>query len=357
VYDETAQGADAGDRMAPARPREERDMTALAASTPRTMQQVVYRRYGSPDAIELRDAEIPVVPADRVLVRVKASSVNALEWHSLRGEPFMVRVSDGLRRPKDGRLGTDVAGVVEQVGTDVSDFAPGDRVFGVCAGAYAAFAVARPERLVTIPDSISFEEAATVPVAATTALQAVRDHAGVAAGQSVLVHGAGGGVGMFAVEIAKSFGAKVTASSYRADAERLRSIGADDIVDSAKDDFTQLGRRFDAIIDVAGTRSLGAGLKALNEGGRYVSVGGPSGRWLKPLDRTLNAVIRRKLLRQPVIVFLARIRLEDLRDLRDRLEAGTLHPVIAATFPLRDVAEAIRFVEERRAFGKVVITV
>jgi NADPH:quinone reductase-like Zn-dependent oxidoreductase len=332
-------------------------MSASTDATPARMKQVIYPRYGSPDALELRDVDVPAVPADRVLIRVKASSVNALDWHSLRGEPFMVRLSDGLRRPKDGRLGTDVAGVVEAVGADVSGFVSGDRVFGVCAGAYSSFAVARPDRLTAIPASISFEEAAAVPVAGTTALQAVRDHGRVQAGESVLIHGAGGGVGMFAVEIAKSFGARVTAGSGAANAERLRSIGADEVLDSSRDDFTRLGRRFDVVIDVAGTRSLGAGLKTLKPGGRYVIVGGPSGRWIKPLDRTLQAVVRSRLLRQPAVVFLARIRPDDLADLRDRLAAGTLRPVIGATFSLGAIAEAVRFVEQRRAFGKVVITV
>jgi NADPH:quinone reductase-like Zn-dependent oxidoreductase len=347
----------AGAGLAPVRRAEEIWMSAMAASTPRTMSQVIYQRYGAPDALSFREVEVPGLPADRVLVRVKASSVNALDWHSLRGEPFMVRVSDGLRRPKDGRLGTDVAGIVEEVGSDVTGFAPGDRVFGVCAGAYAGFALARPDRLTSIPDSVSFEQAAAVPVAGTTALQAVRDHGAVTAGESVLVHGAGGGVGHFAVEIAKSLGARITASSGAANAEGLRAAGAEEVLDLAADDFTRLGSAFDVVIDVAGTRPLGRGLKALRNGGRYVIVGGPSGRWIKPLDRTLQAVIRRRLLRQPVIVFLARIRPEDLNDLRDRLAAGTLRPVIAATFPLSNVADAIRFVEERKGFGKVVITV
>jgi NADPH:quinone reductase-like Zn-dependent oxidoreductase len=173
----------------------------------------------------------------------------------------------------------------------------------------------------------------------------------------VLVHGAGGGVGTFAVQIAKLLGARVTASSRAANAERLRAIGADEVLDSATEDFTRAARRYDAIIDIAGTRSLGAGLKALTDSGRYVIVGGPSGRWLKPLDRTLSAVVRSRLLHQPVTVFLARIRLEDLVTLRDWLAAGALDPVIARTFPLIEVPDAIRFVEQRRGSGKVVITV
>jgi NADPH:quinone reductase-like Zn-dependent oxidoreductase len=332
-------------------------VSATDRSLPRTMNQIQRMRYGPPDVLELREAEVPIAPADRVLIRVKASSVNALDWHALRGEPMMVRLSDGLRRPKDRRLGTDVAGVIEQVGAGVGGFAPGDRVFGACAGAFAEFAVARPDRLVPIPDGISFEQAAAVPVAASTALQAVRDHAAVVAGDSVLIHGAGGGVGTFAVQIAKTLDARVTASSSAANGDRLRALGADDVVDSASDDFTRGARRYDAIIDIAGTRPLKAGLAALTEHGRYVIVGGPTGRWIKPLDRIVAAVVRRKLFHQRIVNFLARLRIEDFQDLCNRLEAGTLDPVVAATFPLRDVADAIRLVEARRTFGKVVITI
>lgn len=331
-------------------------MSAMASARPTTMKAIVQDGYGSPDVLELQEVDVPKLDEGRVLIRVRAASVNAIEWHRVRGEPFPVRLSEGLRRPKDRMLGTDVAGVVESVRPDVVAFRPGDRVFGTTAGSFAEVARAREIRLVPVPTGFSFEQAAAVPVAATTALQALRDHGKVQPGQAVLINGAGGGVGTFAVQLAKAFGATVTAVSSTRNMDLLRSIGADVVIDYTQDDFTKRSQRFDLIVDIAGTRPLLASTRALTPNGTFVVVGGRSGRWIRPLDRSVKVLVLSRFVRQRLVQFLARITKEDLVVLKDLMEAGKLTPVIDRNFPLSEVPDAIRYVEERRASGKVVIT-
>lgn len=331
-------------------------MSAIAATAEGSMKAILQGRYGSPDVLELRDVDVPEIGDDRVLVRVRAASVNALDWHFLRGEPFPVRLSEGLRRPKSSLTGSDVAGVVEAVGKDVTEIRPGDEVFGTSRGTFAEFVRGREARLVPLPVGFSFEQAAAVPVAATTALQALRDQGRVQPGQTVLINGAGGGVGTFAVQLAKAFGAIVTGVSSTKNMDLMRSIGADDVIDYTREDFTQRRQRFDLIVDIAGTRSLSACRRALTPHGTYVVVGGPGGRWIRPADRFVKVLVLSRFVRQRLVGVGAQINRDDLLVLKELMEAGKLTPVIDRTYPLSEVPDAIRYVEERHARGKVVIT-
>jgi NADPH:quinone reductase-like Zn-dependent oxidoreductase len=332
-------------------------MSAHAMAQGSTMKAILQTRYGSPDVLELRDVEVPTIGDDRVLVRVHAASVNALDWHMMRGEPFPVHLSEGLRRPKSSLTGSDLAGVVEAVGADVTEFRPGDEVFGTSRGTFAEVVRCREVRLVPMPAGFSFEQAAAVPVAATTALQALRDQGKVKPGQTILINGAGGGVGTFAVQLGKAFGAVVTAVSSTTNLDLLRSIGADHVIDYTREDFTEGQERFDLIVDIAGTRSLSAYRRALTPDGTYVIVGGPSGRWIRPMDRFFKAKVLSRFVRQRLVGFFAEITKEDLFVLRGLMEAGKLTPVIDRTDPLDKTAEAIRYLEGGHARGNVVITV
>ena len=321
------------------------------------MKAITHRRYGSPDVLRLEEVDMPVVGDDGVLVRVRASSVNPVDWHGLRGEPFLVRMSDGLRRPKGWQLGLDVAGQVEAVGANVTEFRPGDEVFGTRNGAFAEFVLGRERNFASKPANLSFEQAAAIPVAATTALQALRDKGRLEAGQRVLVHGAGGGVGHFAIQIAKALGAEVTGVTGTNNLSMVRSIGADEVIDYTTEDFTNVGRRYDLILDIAGTRSLRACSRALTPTGILVVVGGPGGRWISPADRWAKAIVLSRLLRRRLLPFLATTAKDDLLVLKELAEAGKLTPVIDRTYPLSETAKAIRYVETMHARGKVVITV
>jgi NADPH:quinone reductase-like Zn-dependent oxidoreductase len=321
------------------------------------MKAIVRHKYGSPDVLRLEDIEEPVVEDDRVLVRVRAASVNAADWHLLRGLPYLLRMSEGLRKPKQNGMGVDVAGHVEAVGKNVTQLQPGDEVFGARDGAFAEYVAAKETRLVLKPANVTFEQAAAVPVAATTALQGLRDKGQIQPGQRVLINGAGGGVGTFAVQIAKAFGADVTGATTTRNVDMVRSLGADHVIDYAQKDFTKGGQRFDLVLDMDGTRSLLACRRALTRGGTYVMVGGPSGRWIRPMDRVLRAVVLSRFVRQRFLFFLAKITKEDLVVLKELIEARKVTPVIDRTYPLSDAPEAIRYVEEGHARGKVVITV
>ncbi len=319
------------------------------------MKAIVYHRYGSPDVLELADVDAPEVADDGVLVRVRAASVNALDWHRMRGQPFLVRLSDGLRRPKVSGLGVDVAGHVEAVGRNVTQFRPGDEVFGARTGAFAEYVSGRT--FVPKPAGLTFEQAAAIPVAATTALQGLRDKGGLQPGQRALINGASGGVGTFAVQIAKALGAQVTAVCSTSNVEMARSIGADRVIDYTREDFTRSGERYDLILDIAGSRSLLACRRVLTSHGTLVVVGGPGGRWLAPADRSVKAVVMSRFVSQRMVPFLAQITKEDLVVLKELAQAGKLRAVIDRTYPLSDVPEAIRYVEAGHARGKVVITV
>ena len=322
------------------------------------MKAIVYNDYGSPDVLKCEEVDKPTPGDSEVLIRVRAASVNPADWHYMRGTPYFVRLQAGLRRPKATRLGVDVAGQVETVGRNVTQLKPGDGVFGACRGAFAEYACAAESALVMKPDNVTFEQAASVPIAAVTALQGLRDKGRIQPGQKVLINGAAGGVGTFAVQIAKSFGAEVTGVCSTRNVDRVRSIGADQVIDYTQEDFTKTGQRYDIILDAVGNHSLLACRRALNPKGIYVAVGGPSGPWMiGPLARAITAPVLSRLVSQNLVMLLARLSKEgDLAILRDLMAAGKLIPVIDRTYPLSEVPEAIRYLEEGHARGKVVIT-
>jgi NADPH:quinone reductase-like Zn-dependent oxidoreductase len=322
------------------------------------MKAIVYRKYGSPDVLELEDVGKPVVNDDDVLVRVHAASINPLDWHFMRGTPYLVRIAMGLLKPKATRLGVDVAGRVEAVGSHVTQFQAGDEVFGTCKGAFAEYVCTSAEALVVKPANVTFEQAAAVPIAAFTSLQGLRDKGRIQAGQKVLINGAAGGVGTFAVQIAKSLGAEVTGVCSTRNVAMVRSIGADHVIDYTKEDFTQSGRRYDLIFDTMGNHSLSDGRRVLGSKGTLVMVGGaPNGNWLGPLLSPLKALLMSRFVSQTLAPLLARRSKEDLTTMQGLLEAGKVTPVIDRTYPLSEVPEAIRYLEKGHARGKVVITV
>jgi NADPH:quinone reductase-like Zn-dependent oxidoreductase len=323
-----------------------------------TMKAIRYHHYGSPDVLELRDVDVPAVGDDDVLVRVRAASVNPLDFHFLRGTPYLLRLLAGVSRPKVDGLGADLAGHVEAVGANVTGFRPGDEVFGSHRRAFAEYVtVPQDGALLPKPAGLSFEQAAAVPVAAVTALQALRDKARVRPGQRVLVNGAGGGVGCFAVQLAKAFGAEVTGVCRTGNVELVRSIGADHVIDYTREDYTRAGRRYDAIVDMAGNHSLRENRRALVPKGVLVGVGGPAeGNWIGALTGPLRMVALSPFVSQRLAPMLARVNRDDLAALSGLIKAGTVTPVIDRTYPLNEVPEAIRYLEQGHPSGKVVIT-
>ncbi len=324
------------------------------------MKAIVHERYGPPDVLELREVDKPVVGDDEVLVRVHATSVNPVDWHTMTGTPYLVRMMAGLLKPKSEFLGVDFAGTVEAVGRDVRQFQPGDEVFGARDGAFADYVCVREERaVVQKPAGITFEQAAAVAVAAISALQGLRDKGQIQSGQKVLINGASGGVGTFAVQIAKSFGAEVTGVCSTRNVEIVRSIGADHVIDYTQEDFTRSEQRYDLMLDVAGNRSWSDCKRVLAEKATLVVVGGPkTNRWIGPLSQALK--LRLSSLggsRRVVAPFLAKITKEDLVVLQKLLEAGTVTPVIDRQYELSDAPEALRYLGAGHAQGKVVITV
>jgi len=320
------------------------------------MKAIVYYNYGSPDVLKCEEIEKPTAGDNEVFIRVRAASVNPFDWHFMRGTPYMVRIQAGLRKPKDKRLGVDVAGQVEAVGRNVTQFRPGDEVFGACRGAFAEYACASESALVMKPDNVTFEQAASAPVAAFTALQGLRDKGQIQPGQKVLINGAAGGVGTFAVQIAKWFGADVTGVCSTRNADMVRSIGADRVIDYTQEDFTKSGQRYDLFFDCVGNHSLLACRRVLNPKGIYIVVGGPDGRWLGPLARMIKTLVLSRFVSQNLVMFLARRSKEDLTIMHELMKAGKVTPVIDKRYKLSEVPEAIRYLEEGHARGKVVIT-
>jgi NADPH:quinone reductase-like Zn-dependent oxidoreductase len=305
----------------------------------------------------MRLAEIgkPELPDDAVLVRVHATSVNALDWHLLRGKPYITRMDEGLRRPKTAVLGVDVAGVVEAVGANVTDLEPGDRVYGSRTGAFAEYVAGK--NLVPMPANLSFEQAAAVSVAGQTALQGLRDKGQLKVGQRVLVIGAGGGVGTFSVQIAKALGAHVTAVTGPDNLEMVRSIGADEAVDYTRSDVTRGRQRYDVIMDIGGQQSLSALRRILVPDGRVVMVAPGRGNWVGFLLRLGRAIAISRFSSRKVLPFLSQVSKDDLLVLKEMIEAGKVTPVIDRVYAFEQIPEAIRYVEEGRARGKVVVTV
>jgi NADPH:quinone reductase-like Zn-dependent oxidoreductase len=322
------------------------------------MKAIVQDRYGPSDVLRLAEVAIPELEADSVLVRVKAASVNAYDWHMMRGQPFLVRLTEGLRRPKNAMPGVDLAGVVEAVGPAVTEFNPGDEVFGARSGAFREFVRGRARNFHKKPAGFTFEQAAALPMTGVTALQALRDKGQVQPGQSVLITGAAGGVGTAAVQIAKALGAKVTAVvAGPRSVELLRSIGADRVIDYSREDYTRTGDRYDLIIDVASTRSLRDHRRILRSDGTFVIVGARRTNMVMIGARLVWAVILSKLGKQRFLPFLASNTPEDHAVLAELAEAGKLTPVIDRTYPLAETAEALRHQEDDHPQGKVVITV
>lgn len=322
------------------------------------MKAAVYRRYGPPDiVVRIEDVEKPAPKDDEVLIRVHAASVNPYDWHFMRGTPYFLRMMTGVRRPKFTGIGVDAAGEVEAVGKNVAQFKPGDKVFGACRGAFAEYTCASQARLVPKPDNVTFEQAASVPIAAISALQGLRDKGHVQHGQKVLINGAAGGVGTFAVQIAKSFGANVTGVCSARNAEMVRSIGADEVIDYAREDFTKSGQHYDVILDCVGNHSLLAYRRVLNPKGIYVVVGGSSSPWMiRFLARLIAGPVLSLFVSQNMGTLGAKIEKKDLIMLRELLGAGKVKPVIDKSYGLREVPDAIRYLEKGHARGKVVIT-
>jgi NADPH:quinone reductase-like Zn-dependent oxidoreductase len=323
------------------------------------MKAAVRDSFGSPDVVELRELERPVAADDEVLVRVRAASLNIADWYTLAGIPLLARPSFGIRKPRSNRLGTDFAGEVEAVGKNVTQFKPGDEVFGARTGALAEY-VCVPEgrALVPKPANVSFEQAAAVPVAALTALQGLRDRGRIEAGQRVLINGASGGVGTFAVQIAKSFRADVTAVCSTRNVDLARSLGADRVVDYTREDFTRSDRRYDLLFDVAGSRRWSECKRVLEPKATLVMVGAPKGgRLLGPMGRLARMRIAGMLADQRIVFFIAKFNKADMLVLRDLLESGAITPAIDRRFALDDVADAFRTIGEGHAQGKIVVSV
>jgi NADPH:quinone reductase-like Zn-dependent oxidoreductase len=321
------------------------------------MQAIVHSRYGPPDALELKDIDKPVINDDAVLVRVHAAAVGKGDWLTVQGLPYVARLRYGLPKPKHPVPGFDVAGRIEAVGKNVTQLQPGDAVFGWCDGSFAQYASVPEGQLVRKPANLTFEQAAAVPISGFAALQALRDTGGVQPGQQVVIIGASGGVGSFAVQLAKAFGAQVTGVCSTKSVDMVRSIGADHVIDYTQQDFTRTGQRYDLILEMAGNRSLADLRRALTPKGTLVLVGGSGGWWFMGTGRTLRAVLVSPFVRQRLRSFLSKPRGEDLVVLQELLEAGKVAPVIDRTFPLRETPEAIRYVGERSTQGKTVITV
>ena len=333
--------------------------TAPLAAGALTMKAVVYRCYGGPEVLEFEDIARPIPAVDEVLVRVHAAAVNPLDWHYLRGLPYIMRISSGVGAPEQIRLGRDFSGTVEAVGKNVTQYKPGDEVFGGGNGAFAEYVTVRETRALALkPTNMSFEQAAAVPVAAITALQALRDTGALQAGQKVLINGASGGVGTFAVQIAKSMGAEVTGVCSTRNVAMVRALGADHVIDYRQEDFTRGSERYDLIIDNVGNHALSDLRQAMTANGTMVVVGGPSDEdFLGPLTGSIKAVLYSPFVEQKFLTVLADENHEDLDALRELMQSGKLTPVIDRRYPLARTAEAIRYLEEGHARGKVIITV
>ncbi len=323
------------------------------------MKAIVHYKYGSPDVLELRKIAKPVPTDEEVLIEVHASSINALEWRVMRGTPYVARpMMGGVFKPSDPRLGTDVSGIVEAIGKNVTQFKPGDEVFGSCHGALAEYVCGTEAALAPKPGNITFEQAASVSVAGRTALQGWRDIGKIQPGHKVLINGAGGGVGTFAVQIAKYFGAHVTAVTGKDKLDMVKKIGADQVIDYSHDDFTQSPRIFDILFDISGDHSVSDNLRILKQDGILILVGSISkNKLIGPLVLPLKATVMSRFVRQKLVFFMAQRKKEDLLLLGELLKTGKLVPVIDRTYSLSETPRAITYVETENARGKVVISV
>jgi NADPH:quinone reductase-like Zn-dependent oxidoreductase len=321
-----------------------------------TMQAVRYQCYGSSDVLEFGAVEMPEPAADEMLVRVHSASVNPLDWHFMRGSPYIMRLMSGTGKPADPRLGVDFAGTVVAVGDAVTRFEPGDEVFGGANGAFAEYVAIRESGAVALkPTQVTFEQAAAVPVAALTALQALRDKGRLETGQKVLINGASGGVGTFAVQIAKALGAEVSGVCSTRNVDMVRSIGADHVFDYKHENYTESDRRYDLIVDMIGNHSLSDNLRVLEPDGVLVLVGGGKGEWVEPLKRPLQALLVSPFAEQEIETLLARLDAKGLAVLAELMETQAVVAVIDRRYPLSDLASAIDYSESGRARGKIII--
>ena len=321
------------------------------------MKAVVYRRHGPVDVLQIEEIETPVPADEEVLIRIRAASVNPLDWRLMIGKPAIIRLVFMRRKKKFKRPGVDFAGTIEAVGGAVTQFKPGDAVYGSCRGAFAEYAIAPQSAVAMKPANMTFEQAAAVPMTGYTALQALRDTGRLRSGQKVLINGAAGGIGSIAVQIAKSFGAEVTGVCSPKSVDMVRSIGADRVIDYTRDDFTRSGDQYDLIIDIVGNRSLSAFRRALKPHGVYVAVGGPQGSWVAFLGRLLAIPIRSRLSSRKLRIMMAKRSQEDLNLLRELMEAGKVTPVIDRRYQLGEIRDAFRYMQEGHARGKVVVAV
>jgi NADPH:quinone reductase-like Zn-dependent oxidoreductase len=324
------------------------------------MRAIVVRRYGSPeDVLELREVERPELADNGILVRVRAASVNRIDWYKMTGTPYLVRLPLDLRKPRSQFLGTDFAGTVEAVGRNVTEFRPGDEVFGTSGAAFAEYVSVPTDGAVAAkPAALTFEEAAAVPLAALTALQGIRDHGQIQPGQHVLINGASGGVGTFAMQIAKSFGAEVTAVCSTKNVEMAWSLGADHVVDYAREDFTRSDRQYDLVFDNAGSRSWSECKRVLKPDGTMVLAGGPkTNRLVGPLSHIVKVRLAALRSSQKVVFFRTQLTKQDMAVLRELLEAGKVKPVVERSYELSHIASALQYMGEGHAKGKIVVTV
>lgn len=324
------------------------------------MKAIVYHNYGSPDVLQLEEIEKPVPNENQVLVKVRAVSINPFDWHFMEGVPYIARLlAFGPLKPTSPRLGVDFAGTVEAVGQNITQFKPGDEVFGGKVGAYAEYLVIAEKYLTMKPANITFEQAGSVQIAGLTALQGLRDKGKIQPGQKVLINGASGGVGTFAVQIAKTLGAHVTGVCSGRNVELVRSLGADQVFDYTKEDFTKSGQRYDVIIDNVGNRSLSEIRSVLAPQGKYVLIGGGGvndNRWTGPIGLVIKLLLLKPFIGQEMKMMLADVNKEDLTFLADLMQSGKVTPVIDKTYPFSEIREAIRYVETGRARGKVAVT-
>lgn len=324
------------------------------------MKAILSRMYGPPERLRWEEAAKPVPADDEVLIRIRAAAVNPLDWHMVRGEPRAGRLAFGLFHPKEIRVGRDVAGEVESVGAKGTQFRPGDAVFGVCKGSFAEYGCAGETKVAAKGEKLTFEQAASLPIAGLTALQGLRDDGRVQPGQTVLINGAGGGVGTFAVQIAKAMGAEVTGVCSARNAEFVRSLGAERTIDYAQEDFTRGARRYDIIFDLVGNRSFRECRRVLQPAGRFVGAAGPGPEQARPhafVVGTLHGVVASRIGRQKQLMCMAAIRRQDLDRLRELVESGKIRPVIERAYSLSEAGKAMAHVEQGHARGKVVITV
>ncbi len=320
------------------------------------MKAVTYRCYGSTDVLEFADIEMPSPADNEVLIKVAAASVNPLDWHFMRGEPYLMRLMSGLGAPDETGIGVDFAGTVAAVGSDVTRFKPGDEVFGGADGAFAEYLTIGESRALAMkPANVSFEQAASVPIAALTALQALRDTGKLQPGQKVLINGASGGVGTFAVQIAKSLGAEVTGVCSTRNVELVRSLGADYVLDYTKEDYTEIGKQYDLIVDMVSNHSLSENRQALTPEGTLVIVGGGKGNWLGPMMGPIKALLYSPFVGQDFIMILAQLRNDDLVILADLMQKGDVTPVIDRRYKLSEVSAALQYSEQGHARGKIII--